>query len=58
MKNLNKLKILIVALTSVLVLSDFSSKNVRKGIISLHHSTLNSTVFQNDFIQITQSLKV
>ena len=56
MKNLNKLKILIVALTSVLALSDFSSKNSRKGIVRLHHSALNSTVCQRDFAQITHKV--
>lgn len=53
MKNLNKLKILIVALTSVLALTNFDSKDSRKGIVRLHHSTLNSTVCHSYFIQFT-----
>ncbi|MBF4467391.1 hypothetical protein [Flavobacterium sp. LC2016-12] len=56
MKNLNKIKILIVALTSVLALTDFESKNTRKGIFKLHHSTLSSTVCQSDFIQISHKV--
>lgn len=56
MKNLNKLKILIVALTSVLALTNFNSQNSRKGIVRLHHSTINSTVCQNDLIQITHKV--
>ena len=56
MKNLNKLKILIVALTSVLALTNFDSKNSRKGIVRLHHSTLNSTVCQSDFIQFSHKV--
>lgn len=42
MKNLNKLKILIVGLTSVLALSNFNNKDLRKGMA--HHSALNVVV--------------
>ena len=52
MKNLNKLKILIVGLTSVLALSNFNNKELRKGIVRLNHSALNVPVCQSDFIQI------
>jgi hypothetical protein len=50
MKNLNKLKILIVGLTSVLALSNFNNKDLRKGMV--HHSVLNVAVCQSDCIQI------
>ncbi|SDZ53996.1 hypothetical protein SAMN05444397_108242 [Flavobacterium aquidurense] len=52
MKNLNKLKILIVGLTTVLALSNFNSHNPRKGIVRLYNSVLNGSVCQSDFIQI------
>lgn len=42
MKNLNKLKILIVGLTSVLALSNFDNKELRKGKVSSHNSDLSS----------------
>lgn len=42
MKNLNKLKILIVGLTSVLALSNFDNKELRKGKVSFHNSELSS----------------
>lgn len=50
MKNLNKLKILIVGLTSVLALSNFNNKDLRKDMV--HHSALNIVVCQSDCIQI------
>ena len=50
MKNLNKLKILIVGLTSVLALSNFNNKGLRKGMV--HPSALNVVVCQIDYIQI------
>lgn len=50
MKNLNKLKILIIGLTSVLALSNLNNKNFRKGMV--HHSALNVVVCQSDCIQI------
>lgn len=53
MKNLNKLKILIVGLTTVLALSNFSTKNTQKGIAVLNLSALNISVNQSDFILIT-----
>lgn len=52
MKNLNKLKILIVALTTVLALSNLNNKDFRKGTARLHHSALNAPVFHRDFIKI------
>jgi hypothetical protein len=50
MKNLNKLKILIVGLTTVLALSKFNNQNLRKGIVKLHHAALNSPSCQNGLI--------
>lgn len=52
MKNLNKLKILIVGLTSVLALSNFNNKDLRKGIVRLHDSAVSAAAFKNDLIQI------
>jgi hypothetical protein len=52
MKNLNKLKILIIGLTCVLALSNLNNKDFRKGMIRLHYSGLNVAVCQSDCIQI------
>lgn len=49
MKKLNKLKILIVGLTSVLALSSLNNKDLRKGMV--HDSSL-VIVCQSDCIQI------
>jgi hypothetical protein len=50
MKNLNRLKILIVGLTSVLALSNFNNKDLRKGKVD--HSALNVAICQSQDIQI------
>jgi hypothetical protein len=50
MKNLNELKVLIVGLTSVLALSNFNNKDLRKGMV--RHSALNVAVCQSGCIQI------
>ena len=53
MENLNKLKILIVGLTTVLALSNFKNRNVRKDVVSFHCSNVSGVVYQKDFIHIT-----
>lgn len=44
MKNLNKLKILIVGLTTVLALSSFNNSDLKKANIRLNNSPLNVNV--------------
>ena len=50
MKNLNKLKILIVGLTGVLALSNFNNKGLRKGMVNA--SALIVVVCQCDYFLI------
>ena len=57
MENLNKLKILIVGLTTVLALSSFKNRNLRKDVVSFYCSNLNGIVYQKDFIITNNGLK-
>jgi hypothetical protein len=53
MKNLNKVKILIVGLTTVLALLNFKNNNLKKGFVRNEDSNLNTGIFQNYFIHNT-----
>ena len=52
MKNLNKIKILIVGLTTVLALSSFNNTNFRKGKVYTQITNLKITIPKVIIIQI------
>jgi len=49
MKNLNKIKILIVGLTTVLALSNFNNTNFRKGKVYTQVTNLKIAISQSNY---------